>query len=125
MLEEYIDDMINQNEWMGKYQEEWYVFGCAGKFSTRIWPLPIENPWNAAWYNEYPNPAHPFWIWGGSGWGIMPLFPARLYQQIVRQGVSGVAFEAGHCLRRCQGVENGFLYRLRRAEHQRVEAEFG
>jgi len=49
MLEEYIDNMINQNEWMGKYQEEWYVFECAGKFSTRIWPLPFENPWDEAW----------------------------------------------------------------------------
>ena len=29
-----------------------YVFECAGKFSTRIWPLPIENPWNEEWYED-------------------------------------------------------------------------
>jgi hypothetical protein len=29
-----------------------YVFECAGKFSTRIWPLPIENPWNEEWYKD-------------------------------------------------------------------------
>jgi hypothetical protein len=29
-----------------------YVFECAGKSSTRIWPLPIENPWNEKWYED-------------------------------------------------------------------------
>jgi hypothetical protein len=29
-----------------------YVFECAGKSSTRIYPLPIENPWNEDWYKD-------------------------------------------------------------------------
>ena len=29
-----------------------YVFECAGKFSTRIYPLPIENPWNEELYKD-------------------------------------------------------------------------
>jgi hypothetical protein len=29
-----------------------YVFECAGKFSTRISPMPIENPWNEERYKH-------------------------------------------------------------------------